>query len=1423
MKTVIFAILTASEFKTLLNGQLLKKQLTILILLMMICVMSFGQTSASLSISDIRKNLSGKANSAKFSAAEFDSAFVFNNLNGILNLSEFDSFNTKRIRFDDKYQTKTIRLHQLHKGIKIDRSEIILHFDKSNRLKSLNGIWFESLDLPTQTDLKESDVLSIAFSGIDTSMLFYKDHKFLNEHKMNVEKFIPKPELMYYWDGESNGFILSWEVSLHFTAADNYKIFIDANSGLIIKKVLLDIDCNTGSVSTAWYGTKTIWTYYSGGLYHLIDDCSTTQNYDNYTYDCQQQNYLSAGQEIYSSSDNNWNLSPNEIVGGTLHWCMDQYEQYLRNEHSRDSWDDSNADWLGFANCSINGSSQNAVFNSNGFAAFGFGASTSSPTDDFVTLDIVAHEFTHGINSSEANLQYQSESGALNESFSDIFGEICEEYVLGNTDWLCGDDLSGMGPLRSLSDPGSISDYGGPMPNCYQGPNWYSGSSDFGGVHHNSSVQNFMFYLLCEGGNGENDCGDSYSVNGIGISNASEIAYLVLVDYISSYSDFADARISWLDAVSEAFPGNSSYYQSVEDAWCAVGVGNSCSGGGQPPVANFSGTPTSGNSPLNVSFTNLSTNSPTSCNWNFGDGSTSTLQNPSHNYASAGYFTVTLTVTNQYGTDSEIKYNYIHVTEAGLPPVANFSGNPTSGNSPLIVTFTNQSTGSPTSWLWNFGDGSSSTLQNPQHTYTTTGYKTVTMIATNQYGSDTETKTNYIYVSPAGQPPVADFTGTPTNGNSPLTVIFTNQSTGSPTSWLWNFGDGSSSTLQNPQHNYLSPGYFTVRLIVTNQYGTSSEVKNNFINIYNEATITTFATSFFINDNADFQGIYYDIVQSSFDSSFVTLGNYNFSSQNTGGIIYSKISKNGTVVWTKTIENLETSNWLKILRSQNGYLLCFYYDNYSMIMEIDENGQRLFSKRLNLTFNKFCTTSTGYVGICQTSNGIGLLKINFSGNPVWQKYYTYSTYANTLLGIKDLIVDNSGNLIVYGYILDGNSGNNSIDGFIIKVGPNGDLNWSRKYSGNLNNSDNITSLVITDNDDIIVGIATNDNLGHFSNGYILKLNSLGIVTDCKQLPISFEPIIFGQEVNEFYAYLQDGEFFNIVSMDSEFNITEQKTFKDIFAYSIKQTFDNRFVLVGFNSLDLEGASENMLSIYKVSFNDFSCADADLLNVNISGSSFSSNPLTASSSSSWNCTASDYLIGIDNIILSDSSLCPECMNPISNFTASKTSGTCPLVVDFIDFSETSGSASWLWTIYTGDETPIISTQTNPSGILFENSGSFLVSLEVTDECGSNIKSVQDYITVTCPNDTDEKVGTKRIFEIFPNPTTNFITIKAKDLTEEFYNISILNVMGDLIKQTYFTVSDNRREMTFDVSDLPLGVYLFSIKSSNFVQTFKIIKQ
>lgn len=255
-----------------------------------------------------------------------------------------------------------------------------------------------------------------------------------------------------------------------------------------------------------------------------------------------------------------------------------------------------------------------------------------------------------------------------------------------------------------------------------------------------------------------------------------------------------------------------------------------------PPTAAFDRLPVAGPAPLTVQFTDRSNGAPLTWSWDFGDGTTSTLQTPTHTYTAAGTYVVKLTVGNFDGSDSTTRTVVVSNVSA---PTAAFGFAPQGGTAPLAVTFTDQSTGA-TSWAWDFGDGDTSTSQNPSHTYDDPGVYVVELTATNASGSTTITHT--ITVLGAGVP-VPEFTFAPQTGGAPLTVQFTDASTGA-TAWSWDFGDGTGSGSgwavpgagwaqpgsgwgtggggPNPTHAFALPGVYTVTLTATNGSGSAS-------------------------------------------------------------------------------------------------------------------------------------------------------------------------------------------------------------------------------------------------------------------------------------------------------------------------------------------------------------------------------------------------------------------------------------------------------------------------------------------------------------------------------------------------------------------------------------------------------------------------
>lgn len=261
------------------------------------------------------------------------------------------------------------------------------------------------------------------------------------------------------------------------------------------------------------------------------------------------------------------------------HWGMEMTHDFYNTILNRNSYDGNGSEVVNYVNgiYPSSGTQLNAAALPAPYFSMVYGMGDGQNYDAFVALDVMGHEFTHMVTESNGNggLDYQGESGALNESFSDIFGTSIEFFVKGsNANWDIGEDmvLGGSEPLRSMSDPKIHSD-----PDTYKGQYWITNqNNDNGGVHTNSGVQNKWFYLLTHGGSGTNDKGNAYTVAGIGIEKAEKITYRNLTTYITSSATYQNAADGSLAAALDLYNNDSTSqeYKSVKDAWYAVGIGS---------------------------------------------------------------------------------------------------------------------------------------------------------------------------------------------------------------------------------------------------------------------------------------------------------------------------------------------------------------------------------------------------------------------------------------------------------------------------------------------------------------------------------------------------------------------------------------------------------------------------------------------------------------------------------------------------------------------------------------------------------------------------------------------------------------------------------------------------------------------------------
>ncbi|WP_396167126.1 CUB domain-containing protein [Flavobacterium sp.] len=302
---------------------------------------------------------------------------------------------------------------------------------------------------------------------------------------------------------------------------------------------------------------------------------------------------LSPGRHSWSCNGNNGDyyiVSANAALD--VHWGMEKSYDYFKNTHQRNSFDGNNITIKSYINTPDKqtrypgGDANNSGFKRT-YDIFSFGLGDGILLNPSVSLDIVGHEFTHGVvkyrNSSLGGLSYQGQSGALNESFADIFATCIEfETKPSTANWNIGEGIyvQAGGFDRSMSNPNLKNQpdtYLSPLPNGY----WDSSANPK--VHINSGVQNYWFYLLSQGGSGTNDLGNFYSVTGIGINKARKIAYLNLTTYLgSSTATYTDSFNGSLLAAQELYGNPSPEYNAVKNAWYAVGLGsnplNSCTG-----------------------------------------------------------------------------------------------------------------------------------------------------------------------------------------------------------------------------------------------------------------------------------------------------------------------------------------------------------------------------------------------------------------------------------------------------------------------------------------------------------------------------------------------------------------------------------------------------------------------------------------------------------------------------------------------------------------------------------------------------------------------------------------------------------------------------------------------------------------------------
>ena len=489
-------------------------------------------------------------------------------LTNIFDLNHSDSIAVISYRESSPSSTR-YKLQQYHNGIAVKGATFFLHRKEGHGVSRANGFLVGGLD---------SRMHPTSFNSYSEELIIEKGINLYANELANVEP--GKPDFVAHMgrkivcdraDLTSNpmDYYDCFEVFVNYDTGRDIgaTLYIDVLTGRIIKATPISTStCTAGSGTTLFDGTQTFNTENTSYGYRLYADCIGTFNGKIHT-----QNYHWLSDKDVYNSTTTWS---NNDDAYSAHWAGEQTMLYFWQTHGRRSYDGASSGSGKTLDLTVNypfeDNNGNPIPNAAWFSApfltdyikLGAGGAT---WNDVVSLDVLGHEFTHAVVDNEADFDYEGESGALDEGFSDIFGELIELFATGTNDWEIGSQVSITGnAFRNLANPiltGDPWEFGGTNwldPNCNPTAN-----NDYCGVHRNATVLGHWFFLLSTGGT---------VMTGIGTADAGAIAYRALTTYLSEESTFADARSATVWAASDLFGDCSFQLLQTAEAWDLVDV-----------------------------------------------------------------------------------------------------------------------------------------------------------------------------------------------------------------------------------------------------------------------------------------------------------------------------------------------------------------------------------------------------------------------------------------------------------------------------------------------------------------------------------------------------------------------------------------------------------------------------------------------------------------------------------------------------------------------------------------------------------------------------------------------------------------------------------------------------------------------------------
>jgi bacillolysin len=502
-------------------------------------------------------------------------------MKSVLNAQSGDDFRLESEE-DDALGFKHAKYRQYFKGIKVEHGSYISH-ERGGMIETMTGDYKKGNGgHKAKADLKEDAALEIAKDASGASEFMWDTEDAELYYEKYKGKHQPKGELVWVEDlrtGADRTILnLAYKFDVYGTAPSDRRdfIYVDANDGRVLHVQPRIYHANApATFATRYSGSQSATTDSFNGSYRLRNTTSTNSLVQTLNL----RNRTRYNQAVsFTDANNQWVEYANTAKDNSAldaHLGANNTFNYFKNVHNRNSYNNAGATLTSYIHYSNN--YVNAFWNG---SVMTYGDGDGVSFDPLTSQDVCSHELGHAVCEFSANLVYQRESGALNEALSDIWGATVEQYYFPTkSTWTMGEDFdlnagNGLG-FRSMSNPNQFSDpdtYGGSFwlnPNC----GTPTQSNDYCGVHTNSGVLNYWFYLLVTGGSGTNDIGSAYTVTSIGMTDAAKITYRMETVYMTSSTNYAGARTGAIQAATDLFGVNSQQVRSVTNAFYAVGVG----------------------------------------------------------------------------------------------------------------------------------------------------------------------------------------------------------------------------------------------------------------------------------------------------------------------------------------------------------------------------------------------------------------------------------------------------------------------------------------------------------------------------------------------------------------------------------------------------------------------------------------------------------------------------------------------------------------------------------------------------------------------------------------------------------------------------------------------------------------------------------